>query len=67
MSYYLIFFKTKPTIVANDVPSRTKTMHLAREGGAGYNKAMKNYYRIMLGAGSSFAGTHKISLMLEKG
>ena len=42
-------------------------MHLAREGGAGYNKAMKNYYRIMLGAGSSFAGTHKISLMLEKG
>ena len=25
-------------------------MHLAREGGAGYNKAMKNYYRVMLGA-----------------
>ena len=23
-------------------------MHLAREGGAGYNKAMKNCYQIML-------------------
>jgi hypothetical protein len=41
-------------------------MHLAREGRAGYNKAMKNYYRIMLGAKSAFAGTHKICLMLEK-
>ena len=30
-------------------------MHLAREDGAGYNKAMKNYYRIMLGAKSVFA------------
>jgi hypothetical protein len=26
-------------------------MLLAREGGAGYNKVMKNYYRIMFGAG----------------
>jgi len=42
-------------------------MQLAREGGAGYNKAMNNYYRIMFGAGNVFAGTHKISLMLEKG
>jgi hypothetical protein len=31
-------------------------MHLAREGGAGYNIAMKNYYRIMLRTGNVFAG-----------
>ena len=29
---------------------RNKTMHLAREGGAGYNKAMKNCYGIILAA-----------------
>ena len=37
-----------------------KTMHLAREGGAGYNKTMKNYYRVMLGAKSAFAMTLRL-------
>ena len=56
MSYYLIFFKAKTVILANNSPITHLTMHLAREGGAGYNKAMKNYYLIMLGAKSAFAG-----------
>jgi hypothetical protein len=50
-SYYLIFFKIKAVILANHSPITHLTMHLAREGGAGYNKAMKNFYRVMLGAG----------------
>ena len=40
-------------------------MHLAREGRAGYNKAMQNYYRIMLESKSVIAD-YKIGFKLEK-
>jgi hypothetical protein len=66
MAYFLIFFNPKPVILANHSPVAHLNMHLAREGAAEYNKAMKNCYRIMLGAKSAFAGTHKISFKLEK-
>jgi hypothetical protein len=41
-------------------------MHLAREGGAEHNEAMKNYCRVMFGAGSLFASTHIESNKLKK-
>jgi hypothetical protein len=59
MSYYLIFFNPRPVILANHSTNTKKTMHLACEGRARYNKAMNNYYRIMSGARNAFTGEVK--------